>query len=62
MTSVESVDLHCSTPHPSAMIPSGKASRNYSAACEVRRMEHATSALIAFITEGEKNPHKERSE
>ena len=54
-TSVGSVDLHCSTPYPSAMIPNGKASRNYTAACKVQQMERATSALIAFITEGEKH-------
>lgn len=55
ITSVENVDLHCSMLYPSAMIPNGKASRNYTAASKVQRMEHATSALIAFITEGEKS-------
>lgn len=61
ITSVESVDLHCSTPYPSAVIPNGKASRNYSAACKVQWVEHATSALIPFITEGGK-VSKERTE
>lgn len=59
ITSVENVDLHCSTPYPSTMILNGKASHNYTAACKVQQMERATSALIAFITEGEKKSLRE---
>lgn len=54
ITSVKSVDLHCSTLYPSATILNGKASCNYTAACKAQQMKHATSALVAFITEGGK--------
>lgn len=53
--SVESTDLQCSTPYPSARIPNGRAGCNYTAACKAQRMECATSALAAFITEGEES-------
>lgn len=52
---MESADLRCSTPHPSAGIANGRAGCNYTAACKAQWMECATSALTAFITEGEES-------
>lgn len=53
--SVESADLRCSTPYSSAGMANGRAGCNYTAACKAQWMECATSALAAFITEGEES-------
>lgn len=48
ITSVKTVDLHCSMPHPSARTANGKASHNYSAAGKLQWMKY--TRLLLFLT------------